>query len=90
MPLIRTNFRPWEQVDVPDEEAAALARQGLLAPEPPDTAPEPETSPEQPAEQATKPAAKPRRGKSTDTTTAAAEGVNTDGSSEEVGQAEEG
>lgn len=86
MPKIRTIFRPWEELDVSDEEAAMHARQGMLAPDPDPVEPEPETPPEPtPA-----PATKPRRGK-TDTTTAPAEEVNTDGSSEEgAGQAPEG
>jgi hypothetical protein len=33
MPKIRTVFRPWEEVEVSDEEAAANAAMGLLAPD---------------------------------------------------------
>jgi hypothetical protein len=36
MPLIRTVFRPWEEVEVSDEEAAAMARMGLLAADAPE------------------------------------------------------
>jgi len=36
MPKIRTVFRPWEEVEVPDEEAAAMARMGLLAADAPE------------------------------------------------------
>lgn len=88
MPLIRTVFRPFEEVEVSEEEEAAMARMGLLsrvalgepevvgqAPAEPDaeTAPDPD------------PAPKPRRGKTADTTPASAEEVNTDGSSEQGG-----
>lgn len=85
MPIIRTKFRPWEEVEVSDAEAASMERMGLLSAtgsvEPgPAAEPEPEPAPQPPA--------KPGRRAKT-TTTAPAEEVNTDGSSEEGG-AEEG
>jgi hypothetical protein len=36
MPIIRTVFRPWEELDVDEAEAAAMARQGLLTPDAPE------------------------------------------------------
>lgn len=35
MTTVRTIFQPWQDLDVDDAEAAALAAQGLLVPEPP-------------------------------------------------------
>lgn len=34
MPIVRTIFRPWEQHEVSDDEAASLAAMGHIAPEP--------------------------------------------------------
>lgn len=85
MPIIRTTFRPWEELDVSAEEAASMERMGLLSATgsvEPGPAAETET---EPAAAAEPPAPKTGRRAKT-TTTAAAEEVNTDGSSEEGGQ----
>lgn len=87
MPKIRTVFRPFEEQEVSEEEAAAMERMGLLSRI---ELGEPEVVTAMPPEPPAVPAAKPRRGKTTDTATTPAEEVNTDGSSEEGGQAEEG
>lgn len=85
MPIIRTIFRPWEDVEVSEAEAASLAAMGLLSHtgsvEPgPSAAPEPDAEP-----------SAPKTGRRTKTTTTApAEEVKTDGSSKEGGQAQEG
>lgn len=92
MPIIRTVFRPWEDAEVSETEAASMAAMGLLSltgsvePGPPA---EPETA--APEAAADEPPA-PKTGRSTkNTTPAAAEEVKTDGSSEEGGtQVQEG
>lgn len=96
MPIIRTRFRPWEDLDVSDEEANSMRSMGLLsqtgsvepqASELPDAAPALDEAPA--AEPAPEPPAPARRPKTT--TSVPPEEVNTDGSSEEgSGQAQEG
>lgn len=91
MPIIRTVFRPWEDAEVSEAEAASMAAMGLLSltgsvePGPPA---EPEAAAPEPAADEPPAAQTGRRAKTT--TTAPAEEVKTDGSSEEGGQAQEG
>ena len=47
MPLVRTIFQPWRDIDVDDAECASLAAMGLLAPVPP-AATEPAATAENP------------------------------------------
>jgi hypothetical protein len=74
MPLIRTVFRPWEELEVSEAEAAAMARQGLLVPDAPeevttdgdteeDGGEEASGLPERSSEDRTQGGRKPRRGK---------------------------
>lgn len=94
MPIIRTKFRPWEDVDVSEEEAASMERMGLLSNivigdpllvDEPET--ETKTKPDSaPAPQTTAEPPTPDTGRRTKTTSAPPEEVNTDGSSEEGDQ----
>jgi hypothetical protein len=74
MPMIRTVFRPWEELEVSEAEAAAMARQGLLVPDAPEevkpmatpkkkAGEEASGLPERSSEDRTQGRRKPRRGK---------------------------
>lgn len=93
MPIIRTKFRPWEDQEVTDEEAASMERMGLLsnivlgvatiiAEAEPDPAPVAEAEPGADVSSSTS----GRRAKTAPV--APAEEVKTDGSSEEGGSQE--
>lgn len=88
MQIIRTVFRPWEEVEVSDAEAASMESMGLLS-QTGSVEPGPGAEPDPPLASAPAVADEPppKSGRTAKTaTTAPAEEVNTDGSSEEGGQ----